>query len=129
MPSRARLEWKGAELLARVTEAARSAVNETVDETRDDALATHPWKDDPRERRLSAGGPLVDPKLELHIKSEHADPAAPNPKARVGYTRRSGFYGLFHELGTVHEHAFPTLRPAADRVFPTVFEKLRRRLG
>lgn len=121
------LEWNGDALIARVEQAARDGVNDTVDAARDDAEATHPWKDDPRPRRLRKDGPLVDPKLELQIRSEHAAAGEANPTARFGYTRRKGFYGLFHEESTTHEHEFPTIRPAADRQFPTLSERIARR--
>lgn len=120
-------DWRGDELLAKIENAARETVNETVDAARDDAELTHPWKDDPRVRTLKSGR-KVDTHLDREIVSEHADPASLNPSAAFGYTRRKGFYGAFHEDGTVHEHAFPTIRPAADRQLPTFLERLRRRL-
>lgn len=128
MPSHAHLDWQGDRLIERVHNAARESVDETVDATRDDAQETHTWRNDPRRRRFSKGGPLVDPHLETQIKSEHADPADLNPMGSVGFTREKGFYGLFHERGTTHEHEYPALRPAADRQFPTIVERLRRRL-
>jgi hypothetical protein len=127
MPSRMRSEWRGDELLEEIEHAARATVNETVDAARDDARETRPWQDDPRLRTLKSGR-KVDTHLDLQIQSEHADPADPNPVAAFGYTRKKGFYGGFHEEGTTHEHAFPTIRPSADRQFPTFVERLRRRL-
>jgi hypothetical protein len=115
--SKVTFEWHGDELTRRVEHAAREAVNETVDEARDDAKAAHPWK--PSARFPSD--------LESQIVSEHAH-AGPNPTAAFGYTRRKGFYGLFHEEGTVHEHTYPALRPAADRVFPTLVAKIKEKL-
>lgn len=123
----ARFDWNGDAFIAQLEQDAREAVNETVDDARDDARATHTWHNDPRPRRLHKGARLVNPSLELQIKSEHADPQDPNPTGRFGYTKRRGFYGLFHEEGTVHEHEYPTLRPTADRVFPTLAEKIRAR--
>jgi hypothetical protein len=128
VPSRASFDWNGDAVIARVEAAARGTVDETVDAARDDARETHPWKDDPRERTLKSGR-KIDTHLDRQIQSQHADPAAPNPTGSFGYTRRKGFYGAFHEEGTVHEHEYPTIRPSADRVFPTFFERLRRRLA
>jgi hypothetical protein len=115
MGSRARLDWHGGELIARMRQAALAAVNETVDQAADDARVSHVW--------LNRTG-----QLEEEIISEHADPAAPNPTARFGTTRRRGFYGFFHELGTVEEFARPFLRPAAARTFPGLVAAIRRRL-
>lgn len=115
MPSRTRLDWQGGRLLERVREAAREAVNETVDDAAEDARTSHPWVN-------------RDGQLEEEIVTEHADAAEANPTARFGTTRRRGFYGLFHEEGTVKEFERPFLRPAADRTFPTLAEKIRRRL-
>lgn len=128
MPSRARLTWNGDKLIAQVRNAARESVDETVDAARDDAETTHAWKNDPRLRTHRRDGAKFDSHLELEIKSEHADPADRNPTARFGFTKRKGFYGLFHEEGTVREHIFPALRPAADRQFPTVIDRLREKL-
>ena len=126
MPSRVSFDWRGPELVQRVRTAAAEAVNETVDAARDDAEATHPWKNDVRERLIR--GQRVDTELEKQIRAEHATAADPNPTARFGYTRRPGFYGLFHELGTVHEHEYPTLRPSAARHFPSLLARLREKL-
>jgi len=104
--SKVTFEWHGERLVERVEHAAHAAVNDTVDEARDDAKATHTWN--PSTRFLSD--------LETQIVSEHAEPG-PNPTAAFGYTRRKGFYGLFHEESTVHEHEYPALSPAADRAF------------
>lgn len=129
MPSRARLDWRGAQLAVRVRAAANSGVNETVDVARDEAKDTHEpmWRNTPT-RWAKEGG-----QLEEQIISRHTDPAAekvygPDPVGSFGFARRRGFYGLFHEVGTIHEIAKPVLRPTADRVFPTLIERIRRRL-
>lgn len=129
MPSRARLNWRGEQLARRVRSAAVAGVNETVDVARDDAKATHDpmWINRPT-RWSKEGG-----QLEEEIGSRHADPATeeihgPDPVASFGFARKRGFYGLFHEVGTVHEFAKPVLRPTADRVFPTLITRIRRRL-
>jgi hypothetical protein len=121
------LEWNGDATIERVRAAAAAAVDDVVDETRDDARVTHPWREDPKPRTLKSGR-RVNTHLERTIQSEHAAADDPNPTGRVGYTRRAGFVGLFHEEGTVHEHAYPTLRPAADRHFPTLAERIAERL-
>lgn len=107
------LEWNGDELVRRLRRAVADAANDTVDATAADARTSHPW----RNRSHN---------LEAHIDVEHADPRGRHIVARVGYAYaggrkhvRDGFYGLFHEEGTTHEFARPTLRPAADRQFPT----------
>lgn len=115
MPSRATVDWRGKQLIAEMRAAARVGVNETVDAARDDARVSHEW--------LNRTG-----RLEEEIVSEHATPADPNPTARFGTTRRRGFYGLFHEEGTVHEYERPFLRPAADRHFGELAARIKRRL-
>lgn len=122
MGSKARLDWHGDRLIARVRQAVEAAIDETVDAARDDATATHPWNVDERFRRFRNIKQPINPHLEAQIKSEHATPGAANPRGRFGYTRRRGFYGLFVEF------RFPTLRPAADRQFPTLAGRIRRRL-
>jgi len=123
MASRARLDWRGDELLARVRRAVEVSVDETLDAARDDAIDTHPWQVDPRFRRFRNIKRPINPHLEGQIHSEHVTPGDPVPTGRFGYTRRRGFYGLFLEF------KFPTIRPAGDRVFPTLAERIRRRLS
>lgn len=130
MASTARLDWQGKRLAEQVRAAARLAVNETVDQARDDAKQTHDpmWVNRPTKWSKEGG------QLEEEIASKHADPASqkvygPDPVASFGFARRRGFYGLFHEVGTVHEFAKPVLRPTADRVFPTLADRIRRRLA
>lgn len=115
MPSGARLTWNGERIVERLRLAARGAVDETVDEAADDARSSHVWLN----RTMQ---------LEDEIVSEHASRDERNPTGRFGTTSRRGFYGLFHEEGTVHEFARPFLRPAADRTFWTLAGKIRRRL-
>lgn len=99
----------------RIQAVARDEVNATVDAARDDAAASHVW--------VNRTG-----QLEEELVSEHADPDAENPTARFGTTRRRGFYGYFHEAGTVREMATPFLRPAADRQFPGLKDRIEERL-
>lgn len=114
MPSRATSDWNGTAIVRRMERAARAAVNETVDAARDDALATHTW-----ENRTG--------QLEEELISVHAAAGEGNPAASFGTTRRRGFYGYFHEIGTIHEIARPFLRPAADRTFPGLKLRIARR--
>jgi hypothetical protein len=116
MANRASLVWNGDAVLARVTEAARVSIDETLREADLDATASHWW-------RNRTGN------LELNIVTEPAKIVGPVISGRFGYTYsgkkgvRSGFYGLFLEM------KMPVLRPAADRTFPTLAAKIRARLG
>lgn len=114
MASKVTTVWNGDRIIRRMEAAARAAVNETVDAARDDAKLTHEWQ----TRRGQ---------LEEELISVHAAVGEPNPSASFGTTRRRGFYGFFHELGTVREVARPFLRPAADRNFPGLRRRIARR--
>ena len=116
MASSARLDWNGEDLLFRVAEAARVSIDEVTAEADADASASHSWVDRTDQ-------------LEEEIVTEDAHMVGSRVVGRFGTTRRRGFYGLFHEEGTTHEFARPFLRPAADRTFPTLAEKIRRKLG
>lgn len=116
-----------AALVDRVRDAARDGVNEVVDAARDDAAAVHPWVEDPEPHTLKSGR-RVQTDLERQIVSRHADPDAVNPTGSFGTTERAGFYGYFHEIGTVHEFERPFLRPAADRQFPRLADAIAERL-
>lgn len=114
MPNRARLDWNGDQLAARVREAARAAIDDTLREADADASMSHWW-------RNRTGN------LELNIVTEDAEIAGDRVTGRFGTTRskkgeRTGFYGLFLEYQT------PFLRPAADRAFPTLAAKIKARL-
>lgn len=114
MPSRARLEWNGDRLVEQLAEAARASIDETLGEADADASATHWW-------RNRTGN------LEMNIVTEAAKVEGVRVLGRFGYTTmkrgaRTGWYGLFHE------YKLPTLRPAADRTFPTLASKIARRL-
>lgn len=128
MASRVRYDSRAKELIEDMRAAARVAVNETIDAARDDAKTTHDpmWVNRPTKFSKSGG------QLESEIVSEHASPASqkpfgPNPVGSFGFARKRGFYGLFHEEGTVHEFMKPVLRPTGDRVFPTLIDRIRRR--
>jgi nitrate reductase alpha subunit len=116
MANRASLDWDGDKLLARVAEAARVSINETLRETDAVASSSHWW-----HNRTGYG--------EAHILVEEAKVEGTRVSGKVGATYsgqkgvRSAFYLLFAEYRT------PWLRPAGDRVFPTLASKIRRRLG
>lgn len=129
MAARKRFEWNGDELLRKIEAETRNALRETLDDAASEARRTHPWRKRRGARRYRRGGPEFDPNLERQIKRGMVVVTADgHVRGSFGYTRDKGFYGLFHELGTAHEREFPTIRPAADRVFPTFVERLRRRL-
>lgn len=113
--SRVDFIWNGPAVVERVRGAARDAVNATLEEAAADAEASHPW--------VNRTG-----QLDAEIAVEHAKPGDSSPSGAFGTTRRRGFYGMFHELATRHEHEHPFLRPAADRHFGTLAEKIKERL-
>ena len=129
MPSRARLDWRGEQLAVRVRAAACAGVNETVDVARDDAKATHEpmWENTPT-RYSKEGGQLEEEIGSRHTDADMEKVHGPDPVGSFGFARKRGFYGLFHEVGTIHEIEKPVLRPTADRVFPTLAARIRRRL-
>jgi len=115
MANRATLVWNGPAVLARVAEAARVSIDETLQAADADASASHWWQN-------RTGN------LESDIVTEDAKIVGPIVSGRFGTTHggkgvRSGFYGLFLEYRT------PFLRPAADRNFPKLAAKIRARLG
>jgi hypothetical protein len=121
--------WHGDEFLRRVERETVQAVSETLTAAVDDAKTTHPWREDPKLRTLKSGR-RVDTHLQKQIKRGRVSISADgHVTGSFGYTKRVGFVGLFHEEGTVHEHAFPTIRPAADRQSPTFPDRLKRRLS
>lgn len=118
MPSRATLDWQGDKIIAAVTVAARAGINETLRAADDDASTSHEWvnRTDQLQEEIVVERARIDRSHGLALVG------------RFGTTRRRGFYGLFHEEGTVHEFARPFLRPAADRQFPTLAARIRARL-
>ena len=129
MPSRARLDWRGEQLAVRMRAAACGGVNETVDAMRDEAKATHDpmWVNRPTKWSKEGG------QLEEEIGSRHTDADmekvhGPDPVASFGFARKRGFYGLFHEVGTIHEIEKPVLRPVFDALEGTLLGRIKRRL-
>lgn len=115
MPSRARLEWNGDQLIEDVERAARHAINETLQEVDDIATTAHWW------RPWTGYG-------ERHIETRPAIVEGDRVVGTVGTTYsghkgvRSFFYALFLEI----KH--PWLRPAGDVAFPKLADRIRRRL-
>lgn len=118
MANRASLVWNGDAVLARVAEAARVSIDETLREADADASSSHShwWRN-----RTGYG--------EAHILVEDAKVEGTRVSGRFGATYsgqkgvRSAFYLLFLEYKT------PWLRPAGDRNFPALAAKIRARLG
>jgi hypothetical protein len=116
MPSRARLDWNGERVRARILEAARGAIDETLQAVDEDASNTHWWSN-----RTGY--------LERKILTRRAVIVGNRVFGKVGTTYsgvkgvRSAFYGLFLEYRN------PWLRPAGDRQFPTLAARIRRRLA
>jgi len=116
MPSKVTYDWRGDALFQRLRKAAAAAVEETVREAAAEALTSHEW--------VNRTG-----QLEEEIKVERANRSILRPSFRFGTTQRRGFYGYFHEEGTVHEFARPFLRPAADIHFPSLLSKILKRFA
>lgn len=108
----ARLTWHGKAVVARVLAASLEAIDDVTEQAAQDAQQNHWW----RSRRGQAG-------LEGEIVVEPASLVDGRPTGRFGTgLRRDGFYGLFLEQRE------PFLRPAADRAFPTLAKRIRKRL-
>lgn len=101
--------WHGDEIAARIERATRAAIDETTAEAAEDAKGSHWWQ-------------VGHGQLGGEIKSEPAERVGREVVGKFGTTQRRGFYGLFLERRT------PFLRPAADRAFPELRKRIRRRL-
>lgn len=106
-----KVNWNGAALAQRVRKATIEAVDETTEAAAQSARSSHWW----RARRGRRG-------LAGEIKTEAATVEDGKVVGAFGSTQRRGFHGLFHERRS------PFLRPAADREFPGVSERIRKRL-
>lgn len=102
------LEWRGEQVKAKVIAASLAAVTETTAAAAEEAKRDHWWENRTRH-------------LQHETISDIAHRVPGGVAGKFGTTRRRGFYGLFLEL----KHPF--LRPVADRIFPTLAERLRRR--
>lgn len=115
MPSRVSFEWNGDRILERVTEATRTAIDDTTQAADDVASTSHWWRN-----RTGYG--------EAHIVTEAAKVDGSTVRGTVGATYsgtkgvRSAFYLLFLEYKT------PFLRPAGDATFPTLADRIREKL-
>jgi hypothetical protein len=101
--------WYGSEIASRVLAASLDAIDEVTADAAAEAKQQHSWED-------RAG------RLERETISEAASVTREGAAGRFGTTERMGFYGLFLE----YKHPF--LRPVADRVFPTLPQRLREKL-
>lgn len=118
-----KVEYHGAELRERLRRDVANSIDAVTKASARDAEASHTW--------VNRTG-----NLEVKIKNRRANWRAGSvitgafgyayAKGRKGV--RDGFYGLFHEEGTTHEMARPTLRPAADRHFADLLPEIRKRL-
>lgn len=97
------LHWRGSEIKAAAPEVARAAIDEVTKAAAEDAAHEHWWNARRGERGLAG-----------QIEHEPAVTIGTETVGKFGSTARRGFYGLFLERRE------PWLRPAADRVFPTL---------
>lgn len=100
--------WNGEEVAREIAAATKAAIDETTAAAAEDAKTSHWWN--------SRKG-----QLQEEIVNEPAKVEGTRTTGRFGTTQRRGFYGLFFERRT------PFLRPAADRLFPTLAERIKRR--
>lgn len=115
------VEFNGDELRDRLRRDTANAVDAVTRASARDAEASHTW--------VNRKG-----NLETKIRNRRANRASSVITGAFGYAYakgrkgvRDGFYGLFHETGTTHEFARPTLRPAADRHFGDLVGEIRKR--
>lgn len=105
----ARVHWRGKVVYSAVLAATKAAIDETTDDAARAAQGSHSWG--------SRTG-----QLESEIVSEPAKRTLGETVGKFGSTMVRGFYGLFLERRT------PFLRPAADKVFPQLAKRIKRRL-
>lgn len=113
------------ELYDRIVKAAAVAIRVVVEDAAEDARTSHPWK----SRTGNLEGRIITKRAIAPRGSKTIRGAFGYAYARGRHGARDGFYGLFHEISTVHEHTAPTLRPAADRHFPRLAEEIREQLA
>lgn len=100
--------WRGAEISAAMRERTRVAIDETLELTAQEIVKGRWW-----ESHRASG-------LVSEVKVEEARIRGPIVSGKVGTTKRRGFYGLFLEREK------PFIRPAGDKVFPTLALRLRK---
>jgi len=101
------VDWRGQQIVDRLLEAAREAIDEIMGEDVQQAASAAPH----RTGRLAE-----------EIVSEPAVIDGGKVRGKFGSTQRRGFYGLFLERQR------PFLRPAADVLFPTLARRIKERL-
>lgn len=114
-------EYHGDELSDRLRRDVADAINSVTSDAAVGARVSHTW--------VNRKG-----NLETKIENRRARRVGPVITGAFGYVYakgrrgvRDGFYGLFHEEGTTHEMARPTLRPSADRNFGSLIHEIRER--
>lgn len=102
--------WRGDEISTRVLAACKEAVDETTTEAATEAEKEHWWvnRTDQLEQET-----ISEPATVIGLSTV---------SGKFGTTQRRGFYGLFLE------YKRPFLRPIADRVFPTLEDRIREKL-
>lgn len=106
--SRSLKEWNGGAILDHIERISKLAIDETLEEAAEDAHHNHWWANRSGD-------------LETQIKIEKAIRKKGQVVGRFGTTKGKGFYGLFHERRR------PFIRPAGDRHFPKLADRIRRR--
>lgn len=102
--------WRGAEISLAVRERAKIAIDETTELTAQEIVKDRWW-----ESHRATG-------LVSEVVTEPARIRGPVVSGKVGTTRVRGFFGLFLERQR------PFIRPAGDKVFPTLPLRLRGKL-
>lgn len=100
------MKWNGDEIVAKIDKAAHEAIDETTAAAAEAAKSSHGY--------MTQSG-----QLEEETISEPAEAKGDRVTGSFGTTQRRGFYGLFKERKQ------PFLRPAADREFPKLAERIR----
>jgi HK97 gp10 family phage protein len=105
-----RLNWKGDELKKKMDRVVPWAINSIMADCVREAKQVHPWK--VRTGTLQGG-------IQMRV-------AELIGSAWVGLWGVWGvLYAIFQELGTVKMRANPFLRPAADKLYPKLKEKIK----
>lgn len=104
------VRWNGDDVVDKVAKAAAEAVDETTAAAAAAAKSSHWWR--------SRSGTL-----ERQTVTEPATVDRDDVVGKFGTTERLGFYGL------ILERRRPFLRPAADREFPKLAERIERKVG
>lgn len=114
------IRWLGDELIAKLTDATREAIDETTAAAAEDANGTS--LDLPAHTAAGHRWHGVTSREVGTVASEPAKAEGSQVKGRFGDTAGRGTYGLFLE------RIDPYMRPAADREFPKLAERIRENL-